>query len=214
MNDDRNQISPVRKVLFLGLIAALMVSTGGCESELFDDEIFPVIETREDCFAEPDTWRCNLEVAELCRNGYWNPWYNCAWNGGTCVEETGDDGEPNGMAGCVDPENEETECPVAADAWLDDTDTEDTETGPYPVETPCALCFAQPTDPDSFTDTEVVPEGASSTTFGCCYVGLVGDEGDGNAYWGNDGLVMQTCANGCCVINDYTETYLYHRCCD
>ena len=176
MTIQRNKVGPWI-FLLLGVLAAAAILQG-CDSELFDDQIWPIDETREECFDEPDSWRCNGEVAELCRNGWWNPWYNCAWNGGTCEVADDEDGvEIPGQAGCVDPPEQQIECDTAL-TWdsstavlTEDPDTSDTDTGYDPdtdtdqpelvwdwvvwnVVQPetCMICEGAPTDPAQFLD--------------------------------------------------------------
>ena len=208
MKDHWKKVGPVWKMLSLGLVAILMATAvaTGCDSELFDDQIWPIDEVREECFDEPDSWRCNDDVAELCRNGWWNPWYNCAWNGGTCevaVDEYGT--EIPGMAGCVDPAEQQIEC--GTDIW--DTSGTDPDAGAMPLPSDCSMCDPAPTDPADFA--AAVPN-ASDGVLGCCAA-------DGNAYWGVDAVVMQSCSNGCCAFIDFTSTMdapapIRHGCCE
>jgi hypothetical protein len=254
MKDHWKKVGPVWKMLSLGLVVSMMAATLsiGCDSELFDDQIWPIDETREECYDEPETWRCTGDVAELCRNGYWNPWYNCAWNGGTCeTVAKPEEGQPE--AGCVDPPDQAIQCDTEfswdshTDTVTQDPDTSDTDTGYDPdtdtddpevvwvwtfwnvvVPETCMLCEEVPTDPEQFLDGPhdpnipdplpvpsgwMMPAGPTNGVLGCCSVAT------GNAYWGEDNVVLQDCqGNGCCAYIDYTSTLddpspVYHACC-
>ncbi len=88
----KSKMKKTYKVAFLGLIVLTAIWTVGCLEEQWEEP--EITHTEVPCDATFDeTWRCNGEVIELCRAGYWRPWEDCAnIPGGTCEtdENSGD----------------------------------------------------------------------------------------------------------------------------
>ena len=96
-------------VLLMPALVALCVI--GCLEDQWEDP--PIDHDEEPCEADEDeTWQCNGEVIELCRDGYWRPWEDCSNIGGTCEVDY-----YTGELYCLEP-------PPETDGGDTDTETE------------------------------------------------------------------------------------------